>query len=195
MSSFLPCDHPSGSFTPPDCSWSSPGSKGNSQGTWPQSVPTGLRQHAGDYLRFTHLLRSCSNQWRGLPRRLDEYWCWLLQTQKRGPRHLLNNAKWRSAAPEKEGAQHLLGWCSKPCSHPSRSLVSCAWSFSVPTALECCFVPIEASMITFIAIESILPSIAIVKCLIDGFYSCLNRVGSTVFIDSVSLKITIAPHV
>jgi hypothetical protein len=31
--------------------------------------------------------------------------------------------------------------------------------------------------------------------LINGFYSCLNRVGSTVFIDSVSLRITIAPHV
>jgi hypothetical protein len=50
-------------------------------------------------------------------------------------------------------------------------------------------------MITSIAIESILPSIAIVKCLINGFYSCLNRAGASIFIDSVLLKATIAIHV
>ena len=63
-------------------------------------MPIGLREHAWNHMRITYLLRGRSNQRRSLPRGVDEYWCWLLQTQKRGPRHLLNNAKWKSEAPE-----------------------------------------------------------------------------------------------
>ena len=56
-------------------------------------MPIGLREHAWNYMHITHLLRSCSNQWRSLPRRVDEYWCWLLQKEERGSRHLLRNAQ------------------------------------------------------------------------------------------------------
>ena len=55
-------------------------------------MPIGLREHAWNHMRITHLLRGRSNQWRGLPRGLDEYWCWLLQKEERGSRHLLRDA-------------------------------------------------------------------------------------------------------
>ena len=38
-------------------------------------------------------------------------------------------------------------------------------------------------------------SIAIAKCLINGFYSCLDRAGASTFIDSVFIKAAIAIHV
>ena len=81
--------NPSGSFTPTDCSWSSPGSKGNSQGTWPQSVPIGLCEHPRYNLCVSDLLRGCSNQWRSLQIRLGEYQRWVLQKEERPSRHSL----------------------------------------------------------------------------------------------------------
>ena len=54
--------------------------------------PLGYVNTLGNHMRITHLLRGRSNQWRGLPRGLDEYWCWLLQKEERGSRHLLRDA-------------------------------------------------------------------------------------------------------
>ena len=87
-------------FTAPGGPLSFIGSKRNTKSRGSRSMPIGLREHAWNHMRITHLLRGRSYQRRSLPRGVDEYRCWLLQTQKRGPRHLLNNAKWKSEAPE-----------------------------------------------------------------------------------------------
>ena len=79
-------------------------SEGDTQGRGSRSMPIGLREHAWNNMRITHLLRGRSDQWRSLQRGVDEYWCWLLQKEERGSRHLLNKAKWKIAAPKKKGA-------------------------------------------------------------------------------------------
>ena len=55
-------------------------------------MPIGLREHAWNDMRITHLLRGRSDQRKSLPRGVDEYQCRLLQEEERVSRHLLRNA-------------------------------------------------------------------------------------------------------
>ena len=54
-------------------------------------MPTGLRQHAWHYLRFTHLLRGRTYQWQSLQGGVDEHRCGLLQEEEGSSRNPLIN--------------------------------------------------------------------------------------------------------
>ena len=89
-----------------------------------RSMSIGLREHAWNHIHITHVLRDCSNQWGSLQRRGYECQRWLLQTQKRDPRHLLNNAS-RWSPRNDQGQQPVPKNCLFGFFHATKQAPQC----------------------------------------------------------------------